>query len=54
VVTAPVPVLPVLGAVGVDCRPLSLLVDEVELELAVVSVVVVAVNAVSLDDDFPA
>jgi hypothetical protein len=48
----PLPLLPVVGAAGVDCR--LLLVEEVELELAVVSVVVVVVSAVPPDDDFPA
>jgi hypothetical protein len=50
----PLPLLPVVGPVGVDCSPLSLLVEEVELELVVVSVVVVVVDAVAPDDDFPA
>jgi hypothetical protein len=49
----PLPLLPVVGAVGVGCR-LLLLVEEVELELAVVSLVVVVVSAVPPDDDFPA
>ena len=53
-VTVPLPLLPVVGAVGVDCRLLLLLVEEVELELAVVSVVVAVVSAVPPDDDFPA
>jgi len=50
----PLPLLPVVGAVGADCRPPLVLVEEVELELVVVSVVVVVVSAVPPDDDFPA
>jgi hypothetical protein len=50
----PLPLLPVVGAVGVDCRPLLLLIEDVELELVVVSVVVVVVSAVAPDDDVPA
>jgi hypothetical protein len=50
----PLPLLPVVGAVGVDWRPLLLPVEEVELELVVVSVVVVAASAVPPDDGFPA
>jgi hypothetical protein len=49
----PLPLLPVVGACGADCRPLLLLVVD-ELELLVVSVVVVVVSAVLLDEDFPA
>jgi hypothetical protein len=55
-VTVPVPVLPVVGACGVACRP-PLLVDGVALGLVVVSVVVVVVvvvDAVPLDEVFPA
>jgi len=50
----PLPLLPVVGACGVDCRLLLLLVDEVEPELVVVSVVVVVVCAVAVDEAFPA
>jgi len=50
----PVPLLPVVGACGVACRPLLFVVDEVELELVVSSVVVVVVSAVPLDEAFPA
>jgi len=49
----PLPLLPVVGACGADCKP-SLLVDELALELVVVSVVVAVACDVPLDDDFPA
>jgi hypothetical protein len=49
----PLPLLPVVGACGADCRPLLLLVVD-ELELLVVSVVVVVVCDVPLDDGLPA
>jgi hypothetical protein len=50
----PLPLLPVVGACGAACRPLLLVVDELEPELVVVSVAVVVVGAVPLDEDFPA
>jgi hypothetical protein len=48
----PLPLLPVVGACWADWR--LLLVDELEPELVVVSVVVVVVCAVAVDEAFPA
>jgi hypothetical protein len=50
-VTVPVPLLPVVGACGVACRP-PLLVDGVVVVPVVV--VVVVVDAVLLDEGVPA
>jgi hypothetical protein len=54
-VTVALPVLPVVGACGVACRP-PLLADGVALGLLVVSVVVVVVvvDAVLLEEALPA
>ena len=50
--TVPLPVVPVVGAGVADCKLLLVVADE--LELVVVPVVVVALNAVPLDEDLPA
>ncbi|HXN01241.1 MAG TPA: hypothetical protein VN973_05050 [Candidatus Dormibacteraeota bacterium] len=52
--TVPLPVVPVVGAGVADGKLLVVVVDELELELVVVPVVVVALNAVPLDEDLPA
>jgi len=51
----PLPLLPVVGACGVDCRVVSLLVVEFELELVVAELDVVVFRAVPEElDDLPA